>query len=287
MLNYVILTAARNEAEYIKLTLDSVVAQTAQPVRWLVVSDGSTDATDELVAACAAAHPCVRLLRARDADANRNFGSKARAINWAYEQLQGEAFDLVGILDADVSFGPDYYARLIPRFEADARLGIGGGVVLDNHGGTFVASRVSTDWSVRGPIQMFRRACFDAIGGYRELSYGGVDAVAEISARMHGWTVRTVPDLEVRHHRLTGTAAQGMFRALFRVGRQNYVNGYHPLFMLARCAHRLGDRPVVLNSLTMLSGYLWAAAVRTPRQVPGDLMQFLRREQLARLRGRV
>jgi poly-beta-1,6-N-acetyl-D-glucosamine synthase len=286
MLDYVLLTAARNEAAYIGLTLKAVTTQTVQPLRWTIVSDGSTDATDRLVSDCAAAHPFIRLSRAADADGNRNFGSKAKAINAAYAELRAEPFDLVGIVDADVSFGPDYYAQLMPHFEADTKLGIAGGRVLDNRGGAYVAAKVSFDWSVRGPIQMFRRACFEAIGGYRALSYGGIDAMAEVMARMHGWTVRTIPSLEVRHHRRTGTAAQGKLKALFRVGCQNYVNGYHPFFMFARCLYRMSEHPVLVNGLTMLLGYLWAATVRLPREVPDDIRQFLRREQMARLRGK-
>ncbi len=287
MLEYVLLTAARNEAAYLPLTLDAVAAQTVRPVKWLIVSDGSTDGTDALVAARAAKQPYIELVRAGSVGDVRNFGSKALAINDAYARVRGLAFDLVGILDADVSFPPDYYERLLPRFEADPGLGIAGGGVVDFYRGAFVRRQISVAWSVRGPIQMFRRGCFEAIGGYRRLAGGGIDAIAEVMARMHGWHVRTFPELEVRHHRPTGTETQGFLKALVRVGRQNYVNGYHPLFMLARCLQRLNQRPYLLNAFAMLVGYAGAAVRRVPRQVPPDVVRFLRREQMMRLRRRM
>ncbi len=282
MIDYVVLTAARNEEEYIEHTLSSVINQTVKPLRWVIVSDGSTDRTDEIVQSYAAEYAFIELIRT-DGDRERNFGSKAKAIAAAYESVCQLEHSVVAILDADISFAPDYYQLLLPRFEEDPKLGVGGGTVRDLHKGNFSTSRMSTDWSVRGPIQMFRRECFDQIGGYRTLRYGGVDAVAETMARMYGWRVRTFPVVFADHHRPTGTESQSKLKALFRLGCQNFVNGYHPLFMLGRCLARLSHRPYILNGLLLGAGYSWAALTGQTKEVPPDVIRFLRSEQVSRL----
>ncbi len=285
VLPYVLITAARNEDAYIGDVLESVAAQTHRPRAWIVVSDGSTDGTDALVADYARRCPFIRLMR-KPADGTRNFGSKARAVNEAFSTLAEFDFDCVGIVDADVSFEDTYYELLLSRFADDARLGVGGGRVLDRFGSRFVTRPMSDHWSVRGPIQMFRRACFEQVGGYRVLTYGGVDAVAETTARMHGWTVRTFPDLLVHHHRTTGTESYGFVHAQFRLGRQNHVIGYHPLFELVRGIRRMAQRPYLLGGAALLAGYVWSLVAREPVEVPRDVATFLRHEQIQRLLGR-
>jgi len=279
---YVLVTAARNEERFVGRTIESVAAQTLLPRRWAIVSDGSTDGTDAIVARYAERLEFLHLMRV-DAAGERNFGSKARAINAGYNDLAGVEHEFVGILDADVVLDPNYYRQVLAKFDADETLGLAGGVVADHVNGTFVPKRPSLQWSVNGPIQVFRRACFEAIGGYRPMPYGGVDAVAEVMARMHGWRVQSFPEIRARHLRRTGTEAQGKLRANYKLGVQHYKLGYHPLFMLARCLYRLLDPPYLLGSLMMLCGYSWPALRREERQVDPAFVRFLRREQLNRL----
>jgi biofilm PGA synthesis N-glycosyltransferase PgaC len=278
---YVIVTAARNEAEYIELTLRSVVAQTHPPVRWLIVSDGSTDATDAIVLRYAAVHPFIELLRV-DADAERNFGSKANAINAGYASIRGLPHAYVAVLDADVSFKPDYYAGVLSRFSSDPHLGIAGGILYDRRGDRFVRAVTNVNWSVSGAVQMFRRECFTAIGGYMALR-GGIDAAAEVSARMKGWTVRAFPELRFLHHRPIGSENHGVLGIFFHSGAEDYRLGYHPAFFVARSLRRLLDWPWMLGSVCMLAGYAWAASCRAPLKLPADFVQYLRREQMTRL----
>jgi len=282
---YVLITAARDEEAYIEDLLSSVMAQTLQPLRWLIMSDGSTDRTDEIVRGYAAECPFIELVRVTP-DEHRSFGSKARAINEAHRRLQDMTWEYLGILDADVSFESNYYEQLLPKFEKDPRLGIGGGYVMDTSRNGFKGHTMSVNWSVRGPVQMFRRACFQDIGGYLPLPHGGIDCVAEIMARMHGWNVRTFPELTAFHHRTTGTETQGYMRARFKLGLQNYATGYHPLFMLARTFARVAERPYMAGAAALLAGYVSGALRREPRQVPPDVVRFLRREQMKRLFGR-
>ena len=282
--DYILLTAARNEQAHIEETLRAVAAQTSKPIKWLIVSDGSTDRTDEIVAGRAASLPFIELMRA-DADPTRNFGSKAKALRAGYERVKQLPAAFVGILDADVSFEPGYYEQVIHRMLEDPSLGIAGGVLLDRSKQGFIPQITDPEWSVSGPIQMFRKECFDAIGGYLPIR-GGIDAAAEVMARMKGWKVKAFADLRVLHLRPTGTEQKGVGAVFFSRGVEDYQLGYHPVFFTARVLRRFQERPWVAGGLLMLAGYAWAALRRAPRKVPPEFVRFLRAEQMGRLRAR-
>lgn len=280
---YVLLTAARNEEAYIEKTLHSVIAQTVLPKKWVIVSDGSTDRTDEIVKQYADNHDFILLLR-RSADQERNYGSKAKALKLAYEQLIHLEFDFVGNLDADVSFDTIYYQGILRKFDENERLGLAGGIRFDLRDGRFWRVHCARN-SVGGPFQLFRRQCYEEIGGYRPLRFGTVDTVAETMVRMHGWEVESFPELKVYHYRWTGAASGGMVRARFKVGAQNHSVGYHPLFQLLRCVSRVFHYPPLIGSLSELTGYFWTSLQRRTREVPDDFVRYLRAEQVARLRS--
>jgi glycosyltransferase involved in cell wall biosynthesis len=282
---YILVTAARNEAAYITQTLRSVTAQTQPPQRWIIVSDGSTDETDEIVRGFVNQYPYIELLRV-EADGERNFGSKALAVNAGYKKISDIKHAYVGILDADVSFGPDYCEQVISRFENDPRLGIAGGALIDVVDGRQIPQINATEWSVGGAVQMFRRECWCAIGGYLPIR-GGIDAAAEFMARMHGWTVRAFPELRVVHHRQTGREKHSLAGFFFHTGLEDHHLGYHPLFFLAKSVRRFRSRPVMIGGLLMLCGYVWATLSRKPKKVPDDVIRYLRREQMGRLRARL
>lgn len=281
---YALFTPAYNEADYIEHTLRSVVAQTIRPEKWVIVSDGSDDGTDGIVKAYAADHEFIELVR-RERDESRNFGQKVYAIRAAEERLRDVDYDFIGNLDADISFEPDYFERLLEAFRDDETLGIAGGRVYDVVNGELKERMVSPSYSVAGAVQLFRRACYEQVGGYRPLRWGGIDSVADAYARMYGWKVRTLLDLTVAHYRVTGTAGgRSQLRAAYRTGTQEYVNGFHPVFVLAKSARRLLHRPVVMGAVCRVYGYVDAMARRREREVSEDLIRFLRREQMQRLR---
>jgi glycosyltransferase involved in cell wall biosynthesis len=283
MTAYVLVTAARNEAAFIEKTLQSVVAQKKRPLKWVIVSDGSTDQTEAIVEQHAGQHGFIQLSR-RTGDQVRNFGSKVRAFASGYEQLKALPFEFVGNLDADVSMDPAYYEGVLSRFAQNERLGIAGGTRYDLCNGQFRKIHAARN-SVGGPYQLFRRACYEEIGGYRPFKLGGIDAVAEIMARMHGWEVMSFPELRVYHYRCTGTAGGNIFKGNVRRGMQNYVIGYHPVFQIASCVFQLFNYPVLIGSLAVLSGYVWAACKGYDKVVAEDVIRYLRSEQLTRLRS--
>jgi glycosyltransferase involved in cell wall biosynthesis len=248
----------------------------------VIVSDGSTDQTDEIVFKYTSRNNFIRFLR-RSGDLNRNFGSKVNAIRDGIKaHLCDVEYEFIGILDADVTFHPDYYEKLLRRFRDNPLLGIGGGRIWDVVKGKAINTRPNLN-SVGGPVQMFRRTCYEEIGGYLPLKVGGEDAAAEVMARMHGWQVRSFADFPARHHRRTGTAAGSIWHARFDRGIDDYLLGAHPLFFLTKCGGRIAERPYLIGSLLMGIGYLWAALCRMPRQVSREFVDYQQKEQIDRL----
>jgi biofilm PGA synthesis N-glycosyltransferase PgaC len=283
-MKYVLITAARNEEAFIRKTLDSVVAQTLLPERWVIVDDGSTDHTAEIVESYAKRHPWIELVRRRQ-DGDRNFASKAHAVNAGLERVQSLGFEIVGNLDADVSFEPNYMEFLMQKFSEDPELGVAGTPFTQN--GDYDSSKDSFEGEnyVAGPCQLFRRQCFQEIGGYVPNRAGGLDWIAVMTARMKGWKVRAFPEKRFHHYRTLGTAEKGALRALFSYGEKDYYLGGSPIWQLFRVAYRVAKKPVVIGGLALLSGYCWAALRRVERAVSPELMRFHRKEQMRKLRA--
>ncbi len=279
--SYVLITPAKNEALFISKTINSVVSQTVRPLRWIIVSDGSTDGTDEIVRQHAQNHSFIDLVQLKHQRA-RDFASKADAVRVGYERIRGLHYDYVGNLDADVSFDADYYENLIREFIRDPSLGIAGGLIEELYG-----SEIRRQWtsanSVAGASQMFRRECYEKVGGYLALRDGGEDGVAGIAARMYGWNVRTFRQYTVVHHKGSVEKGQSWISDRIRLGRSFYQIGYHPLFELARCIMRIIERPYVAGSILEFIGYCYAALFGYKINVPSDVVRYLRGEQMKRL----
>lgn len=278
---FVLITAAHNEEDCIETTIRSIVNQTMRPLKWLIVSDASHDRTDEIARLWASQYPFIECLRV-DRDTDFSFAAKANAIGLAYDQLKGLKHDFVGIVDADVAYDPDYFSRLIQDFRSDAALGISGGFIYENEDGVFVNRRGNRHWSVAGATQMFRRECFEAIGGILPMPFGGEDWRCEIAARMKGWTVRSNPDLKVLHYRHTGTA-RSPFRYAFRQGQMDYSMGSLPSFVFLKCLGRMTTPHLAMIVLSRLGGFVSSYWVGPRRTVSREFVRFLRNEQRVRI----
>jgi glycosyltransferase involved in cell wall biosynthesis len=280
--SYVLITAAYNEERFIDRTINSILAQTLLPLRWVIVSDGSTDRTDEIVQGYCARHDFIRLLRVDRAEC-RSVTRKVNALTVAYKEVQDVAYDFVGNLDADVSLGRDYFEILLKRFGLDKTLGIAGGFIYEESQGSFRSRLSNSARSVAHAAQMVRRECYEAMGGYVGLKYGGEDWCAEISARMCGWTVTAFPDLKVMHYRTTG-AADRVLSHCFRQGKMDFSVGSYPAFEFFKCARRVPERPIGIGSLVRFIGFCWGYVRREPRLVRPEFVAFLRTEQKRRLK---
>jgi hypothetical protein len=280
---YALITAAHNEEALIEGALRSVSGQSVRPIKWIIVSDASTDRTDEIVTRYAVVNPFIQLLRL-DQLHRHDFGAKAHAIKSGYELLGNLEYAYIGILDADTSFDPDYYCRLLELFKDDPSLGITGGFIHERQGGVFSSRRTNRIYSVAGATQFFRRECFEEIGGIVPLSTGGEDWCAEVTARMRGWDVRASPQLKIFHHRPANTV-NGWLRRCFLQGRMDYSMGCSPPFEVVKCAVRLSERPFGVGALVRLAGFAWSHCVRADRAVSKEFIRFLRKEQRQRLWG--
>ncbi|HXD75850.1 MAG TPA: glycosyltransferase [Vicinamibacterales bacterium] len=278
---YVLVTAAKNEAEFIERTIRSVVTQTVRPVKWVVVDDGSTDGTDRIVATYARDYPWIDLVRMPQRR-ERHFAGKADAFNAGRRHVASLAYDAIGNLDADVSFDDDYFEFLLGRLGEDPSLGVVGTAFEDTS--LHYDYRFVSIEHVAGPLQLFRRECLDDIGGYVASRRGGVDHIAVITARMKGWKTRTFPGKSYRHHREMGTASRGKVAARFKSGALDYALGGHPVWEVCRTVYQMTKPPYVVGGLALLAGYLSACAQRIERPVAHELVRFRRREQMNRLK---
>jgi glycosyltransferase involved in cell wall biosynthesis len=281
-MTYVLITSAKNEEAFIGRTLDSMVAQTLLPERWIIVDDGSSDRTAAIVADYASRYPWIELVR-QPVRPDRTFAGKAHAINTSLERLRAIDFDMVGNLDADVSFDPGYMPFLMQKFAEDPQLGVAGTPFTQDGGYDSTVDSFEGESYVAGPCQLFRASCFRDIGGYVPNAAGGVDWIAVMTARMKGWTVRSFADKRYHHHRSMGTAERGPIRAAFSYGQKDYYLGGSPIWQLCRGLYRMAKRPFVAGGLALLAGYSWAALSRMERPVPPELLRFHRRDQMQKL----
>lgn len=282
-LPYVLITPARNEADYIEKTIQSVIAQTVLPLHWIIVSDGSTDGTDEIVEKYLPGRPWMELIKLPPR-AERNFAAKVHAVRTGQARMAGLEYEVIVNLDGDVSFPPDYFEYLVGQFEADPQLGCGGTHYIEGDFHSFTDSYINVH-HVNGQIQAFRRRCFDDIGGYQPVKGGGIDWIAVTTARMKGWKTYSFSERVFHHHRAMGTAGGSVLQARFHYGKKDYFLGGHPLWQIARSTFQLAKKPYVVGGMALLWGYVWCWLKGVERPVSKELMAFHRGEQMARLRG--
>lgn len=280
-LTYVLITPARNEEANIERTIRSVITQTLLPVKWMIVSDGSTDRTDDIVKHYLSQHTWIELLRMPE-HRDRHFAAKVNSFNTGYERIKALGYDIIGNLDADISFENDYFEFLIEKFNADQRLGVAGTPFVED--GRHYDYRFTNIEHVSGACQLFKRKCFEEIGGYVPIKGGGIDWVAVTTARMKGWKTRTFTEKTCLHHRKIGTGSSGVLMAWFKQGRKDYFLGGHPLWEIFRAIYQVTKRPYIIGGNLLFLGYCWAALSRMKRPVSQELMEFYRAEQMKRLK---
>lgn len=258
-----------------------VVAQTARPLKWVIVSDGSTDGTDEIVRGYLETYPWIELLRMPER-AERHFAGKVLAFNAGYDKVRSLKPQVVGNLDADVTFEPDHFEILLTKAAEDPGLGVFGAPFRE---GNFQYDyRFTNIENVWGGCQLFRSECYEDIGGYKPVKGGCIDHIAVVSARMNGWKTRTFSERVCIHHRVMGTAQQGPIKSKFKMGVKDYSVGNHPLWQLSRAVYQMRNRPFLLGGLALGAGYFWSAVRRSEVRVTPGMVRFIRREQLNRLR---
>jgi glycosyltransferase involved in cell wall biosynthesis len=279
-----IVSPVRNEAAHIVRVVHGVAAQTLAPARWIVLDDGSTDGTLELLRALEAEVDFLTVLErasllhgARDRLAR---AAAPRAFNAALAAADWRQYTHVMKLDGDIELEPEYLARLLARFEADPSLGLAGGVLVEPQADGSMRPIRIPESHIHGALKCYSRDCFEAIGGVQERL--GWDTIDEMYARMHGFHARHFSDLVSIHHRPIGSA-DGTLRGRARHGECAYIAHFGPLWVALRAVKVARTPPRVLSGFAFFYGYARAAAVRTERVPDPDFRRFVRRELRQRM----
>ena len=280
---YVLITPARNEAKFIRLAIESLVAQTLHPRRWVIVSDGSTDGTNEIVREYTARVDWIELVTTPERKV-RHFAAKVEAFNLGRQRVADIPYDVIGNLDADISIDdPTYFEFLMRCFGDNPRLGVAG--TSFREGNIVYPTKVHSTSDVFGACQMFRRECFEEIGGYTPVHGGGIDMIAVLAAQAAGWQTQTFIERLCTHHRVAGSAhCSTSAGRLLQTGKKDYILGSHPAFEVLRSLYQMTNKPYVVGGVLMLFGYLWAAFSRAERPISPRLIDMRRRTQMSRLR---
>lgn len=281
-LEYVLITAAHNEQAFIEKTILSVLAQTILPKKWIIVNDGSTDHTDEIVQEYTDGRDWMSLF-SMPGRAERHFAGKAKAFNAGYAMLQDLTYDVIGNLDADISFGEDHIEYLLSKFASMPELGVAGTHYTEGEFHSFRDSYINVH-HVNGQLQLFRKQCLRQIGGYLPIKAGGIDWVAVTTARMLGWTTYSFGERTFMHHRRMGTADSNTLRARFHYGKKDYLFGGHPLWQLFRGCFQMTKKPYIVGGIFLLLGYFCTWLTHVKRPIPEELVQFNRKEQIQRIK---
>lgn len=285
MSRLLLVTPARDEASHLERTIRAVAAQTRTPDLWLIVDDGSSDGTPEILARWAAELPFLRVLQApaqsEEVDADRlALAAEARAFNWALSRVDPNEFTHLGKLDADIELSPDYFERLLECFTEEPELGIAGGDLLEQGRDGWHLTKVPS-YHVRGALKLYSNECFTAIGGIEERL--GWDTIDETYARMGGFATRSIPGLAARHHRPVASRG-GTLRGRARHGQCAYILRYSAWWVALRSLKVACSRPIGLSGLAFFYGYL-RSVVRRDERVEDELFRrFVSQELRSRVR---
>jgi len=283
-MKYVVISPVRNEAQHIEKTLQSMTKQTVPPSEWVIVNDGSTDATAEIVSQYAEQYPWLKLV---DRDKRENKGDRQRGkgvvdtFYFGHQKLTCRDYDFIIKLDGDVAFEPTYFEFMLQQFMTDPELGIAGGGLYERTDGQ-AWSLISAPDHVGGPAKMYRRSCFDDIGGIvPALGWDGLD---EWQALAQGWQVQSFAQKPVYHYRIMGNAT-GPVKSRIEQGYGAHYMGYHPLYTVARGMRHLFNPPYIIGGILMIAAY-FQALLEDRDQLPDPAIKaYIQETQFKQLAG--
>lgn len=278
-LGYVVISPCRNEAAFMRSTLDSMVAQSMRPALWVIVDDGSTDETPQILAEYAAQHDWIRVIPKADRGHRAVGPGVIEAFYAGLDTVDMDGFEYLCKLDLDLVLPPRYFETLVTRMQENPRIGTcSGKSYYHNASGQFVSEGGGDEMS-QGMTKFYRRTCFDHIGGFvREVMWDGIDCH---KARQLGWIAVSWDDEELRfdHLRPMGSSQQNIYVGRRRHGFGQYYMGSHPLYFIATAIKKFTHPPFVLGGLATLQGYFGAMFRREPRHGDTDLIAFIRTYQ--------
>lgn len=279
---YLLITPCRDEAVFLQKTIDSVAAQTILPRKWIIVDDGSTDETPQILAAAQEQHDFIEVIRREDRGKRSVGPGVIDAFYAGLEAADLDGFDFICKLDGDLEFQPGYFQRLMEIFEEDPALGNLSGKLFLREGNSLVEERLRDDNAI-GPAKFYRVECFRDIGGFvRQVSWDGIDGQM---CRMHGWVPAAVPEagLRIIHLRRMGSSQISFWEGRLRWGRGKYFMGSRWYYVFAVAIYRMFEKPYVISGIGILVGFIQAAARREPRFDNREYLRFFRRYEFESL----
>jgi glycosyltransferase involved in cell wall biosynthesis len=275
---YVVISPGRNEAKFMRQTLDSVIAQTVRPALWVIVDDGSTDDSPQILAEYAARHDWIRIVTRVDRGTRAVGPGVIEAFYAGYETIDPNDFGYICKLDLDLNLPPTYFEGLMARMENDPYIATCSGKAYIWLNGELVNERHGDETSI-GATKFYRMSSFLALGGFvRQVMWDGIDGH---QCRMRGWSACSwdAPELRFIHLRPMGSSQVGVLTGRMRHGYGQYFMGTSFVYMLANAVNRLNEKPYVIGSLAMLWGWLKSALQRQPRYEEPGFRAFLRHYQ--------
>jgi len=276
---YTLISPCRNEADFIRKTLDSVISQTETPALWIIVDDGSTDETPQILADYCARHDWIKVVPKPDRGHRAVGPGVIEAFYAGLASVSLDDVDFICKLDVDLELPPRYFAILMDRMLANPRLGSASGKpYYRGESGAWISEKCGDEMSV-GMTKFYRVSCFEDIGGFvREVMWDGIDCH---KSRQRGWIVRSwdEPELQFQHLRPMGSSQNNILTGRARHGFGQYFMGSDPLYFAATAVFRMSHRPYVTGGLAMLYGYARAWLRRAPQLNDPDLRAFIRSYQ--------
>jgi glycosyltransferase involved in cell wall biosynthesis len=272
----------KNEEKYVAQTLESMVTQTVKPVEWVIVNDGSTDKSAEVVEKFAAGNSWIRLFNTAGLGERlpEHYGGHVvDLIHDGIAQFQAKDIEFIVKLDCDISFKPEFFEKLLTAFEENPSLGICSGISFIVEDGKLVEEKTAEGHTL-GATKVYRAQCFQDIGGL--VPSMGWDGIDEIKARMKGWDAWPLRDQIFVHHRPEGMAS-GLLASGVERGKGSYFMGYHPVFMLARVGKRMLKPGLFADAIGMFMGY-FSSLIRGDKRIPdAEFIRYLRKNQIRKL----
>lgn len=281
---YVIISPVRNEEEFLEGTMDSVVNQTIKPAEFILVNDGSTDRTPEIIDRYMAKYEWIKRVDVKDRGYYLPGTGVVNTFYKGFETISVKDWEFVVKLDCDLEFEHDYFENILTEFDKNPKLGLASGCTYIPIGDEFVREKTQEDHPV-GPSKVYKRECFDQIGGIPAIP--GWDLADLLASQMKGWETRCFFDLKIKHFRVTGSRRKGITGGKFLLGRFQYRFGYSFFYSLLKGIYRMFEKPVIIGGISIISGYIYAAIRREEHLFKPEMRAFLRSKQRKYLRSKL
>lgn len=284
MPNYIIISPVRNEEDLIDQTIQSVISQSELPQEWVIVNDGSTDSTKEIVEKYLPEYPWIKLVDLKDRGFYYPGTGVVNVINKGYENISRNGYEFLVKLDCDITFDKDYFKSIFNEFSHNPKLGIASGAIYLKEGDKETKEKSQADhpW---GASKIYKRKCFEDIKGWKAIP--GWDLADLLGAQMNGWETRCFDEYKIMHYRESGSRRNGITGGKFLLGRFLYRYGYNFFYMILKAIMRMPERPYIIGGLGLIGGYIYAFLTNEDKLFDKDMRKFLRKKQLKYLKGRL